>query len=508
MKIDHYDSKPTLLDSARLAAAEIVYMVLENKSFSNLSFESAFEGKNLTGIDRGFATAIAYGTLTRIVNIDAILISKSSVLINKLDPYVRSILRSAIWQIFWSDQIPDYAVCNESVKIAKIYSNSGGVSFVNAILRTLVREKESIDREFVTDPKAFYLKCSMPPELAGYFKKWFGEERAIEICNSLNITAGISVRVNILKSNDDSVLKELDMQGCTIDSALFCPNTFTIRTNGIPVESLPNFKSGDFSVQDESAMLVSLVADPKPGNVIADVCSAPGGKSCHMAEIMHNAGKIFACDINTSRLKLIEENAKRLDITIIITFQKDASKPFEYNAVGLKENKSNDGVVTEYRPTIQEFDTDINITTNSIIYSDNPDVKEFDIVLADVPCSGLGIMRKKPEIRINMTHEKITGLYDLQRDILANAATLVKPGGVLIYSTCTLNPKENQDRVNEFLQTSNSEFALEDFSSLIPLKLKNIDPQINENARNGMITLFPDIHGSDGFFISKMRRIG
>ncbi len=468
MKIDNVDSGPTALDIARLAAAEIVYMVIENKSYSNLSFESAFEGKSLTGLDRSFATAIAYGTLTRIVNIDAILISKSSVLINKLDPYVRAILRSAIWQIFWSEQIPDYAVCNESVKIAKKYSNSGGVSFVNAILRNLVREKEAIDREFVTDPKAFYLRCSMPPELAGYFKKWFGEQRATQICDSLNNPSGISVRVNVLKSDDDSVLRELDMQGCTIEPALFCPNAFVIRTNGIPLESLPVFKSGDFSVQDESAMLVSLVADPKPGEVIADVCSAPGGKSCHMAELMGNTGTIYACDINISRLKLIEQNAKRLGITIIKTLQADASKPFVWEA---------------------------------------GELSEFDIVLADVPCSGLGIMRKKPEIRINMTHEKITGLYDLQRDILTNASALVKPGGVLIYSTCTLNPKENDERINEFLLSSNSEFALEDFSSLIPVKLKEIDPQISENARTGMITLFPDKHGSDGFFIAKMRRV-
>jgi 16S rRNA (cytosine967-C5)-methyltransferase len=463
LKTDNFGSEKNGTDAARLAAAEIVYMVLENRSFSNLSFESAFEGKSLTGLDRSFATAIAYGTLTRIVNVDAILMSKSSVLINKLDPYVRSILRTAIWQIYWSEQIPDYAVCNESVKIAKMYSNAGGVSYVNAILRTLVNQKESIDKEFVTEPKAFYLKCSMPPELAGYFKKWFGEKRAVEICNSLNISSGISIRVNILKSDDDLVLTELDMQGCNIEPSSFSPHSFIIRTNGIPIESLSVFKAGDFSVQDESAMLVSLLADPRPGSVIADVCSAPGGKSCHMAELMGNNGTIYAFDINLSRLRLIEENAKRLGITIIKTMQADASKAIE--------------------------------------------LKECDIVLADVPCSGLGIMRKKPEIRINMTHEKITGLHDLQRDILANAATLVKPGGVLIYSTCTLNPKENEERVMEFLQTTGSEFELEDFSSLIPLRLKEIDPQISESACKGMITLFPDMHGSDGFFIAKMRSV-
>ncbi len=454
------------VDDARLSAVKLVYLVTEERNFINLTLESVFENSNLTSLDRSFATAIAYGTLSDIVLIDEIIKLKSKVNFEKIDPFTKSILRTGLWQIFMSDKIPDSAACNESVKIAKTSGKNGSASFVNAILRSVVREKEELREKVISNPKKFYLKCGLPSELAGYFKKWFGEERAISVCQSMRETPLMGIRINKLTSTMEYVEKELDMQECDVFPGEFMENAFLIKTSGVPVEKIPAFLEGDFTVQDESAMLVSRILSPSPGSIVVDVCSAPGGKTCHMAEIMKNKGIIYAMDISKSRLLLVEETAKRLKINIIKTIEADATKTLEFSS---------------------EF-------------------SKADFVLADVPCSGLGIMRKKPEIKLNMTHEKIIALYDTQKAILDNASKILKPGGMLVYSTCTLNPEENENRIGKFLEENESKFEPVDFSGLIPDKLIEKDPAIAQAAKNGMITLVPDVHGSDGFFIAKIRR--
>lgn len=457
---------------------DLVYSVLENNSYTNLSVDQAFSGKTLSNLDRSFATAISYGTITHIVIIDAILTKYSSLQLNKIEPYIRTILRIGVWQIFWSDSIPDSAACNESVRLAKHYSNKGSASYVNGLLRTLVREKQLISTSFILDPKELWLRCSLPRELAGYFKKWFGETRAVSICESMNSPSNSTARVNTMKTTDSELRLDLEMNGCTIADPVFMDHAFSIRTNGVMMEFLPSFKSGEFVIQDEAAMLVSIIANPKPGQSVIDLCSAPGGKSCHMAELMNNKGEITACDINISRLSLVNQNANKLGITIIKCMQMDACDLFD------------------------DFNHDI---TNGMV-KDSRKLEPADIVLADVPCSGLGIMGKKPDIRIHMTHEKINSLYPIQKQILENAATMVKPGGTLIYSTCTINPAENQIQIQQFLDFHGGIFEAVDISDLLPEKLKLIDPMVIESAKTGMVTLFPDIHHCDGFFMAKLRR--
>jgi 16S rRNA (cytosine967-C5)-methyltransferase len=452
-------------DSARLAGAEFVFSVLEEKSYSNLLLGSVFEGKNLSPLDRSFATAIGYGTITYLVNIDAIASQVSINPFEKIDNYVKAIIRSAIWQIFWSEKIPEYAVCNESVKITALFGNPGSVKYVNGILREILRKKEHLREKYILNPKPFHLKCSLPPQLAGYFKKWFGIQRAICVARAMTENKGLSLRLNTQRQSL-SVLKEsLEKDGFYVRDSLYMQNALQIKSGGIPTDRILSFLRGEFTVQDESAMLVSVIADPRPGNIVADVCSAPGGKSCHLAELMENNGKIYASDINESRLQLVRENANRLGANIIDTMQ------------------------TDFSNLDMQWEKEL-----------------CDIVLADVPCSGLGILHKKPDIRIHMNHEKIIGLYPIQKNIVQNAAKLLKPGGVLIYSTCTLNPMENQEQVGYFLDNEGKDFIPEDFSELLPKTLKEIDPGLAHDAAKGMITIYPDLHGSDGFFIAKLRR--
>ena len=453
-------------DSARLSAVKLVFQVCENNNFLNLSLQGVFDEFDLNSKDRSFATAIAYGTLSDIVIIDEIIRMNSRIEFEKIDPFTKSIIRTGLWQIFMSDKIPDSAACNESVKIAGFSDNRGSKSFVNALLRSSIRQKNDILEKIINNPKKFYLKCGLPPELAGYFKKWFGEERAILLCRSMRNTPLTAVRVNTLISDLKYVENELKFQGCDVYPSEFMENALLIKTNGFPVEKISAFIEGSITIQDESAMLVSKILNPSKESTVVDVCSAPGGKTCHIADIMGNKGIIYALDISKSRLALVNETARRLKSDIIKTIEHDALKPLFLA----------------------------------------PDFSGADFVLADVPCSGLGIMRRKPEIKLNMTHEKITGLYEIQKSVLYNASRVVKPGGVMVYSTCTLNPEENQNRIINFLNENGKDFELMGFSDLLPRKLADSDPAIAQSAKNGMITILPDIHCSDGFFIAKLRR--
>ncbi|MHB8963338.1 MAG: 16S rRNA (cytosine(967)-C(5))-methyltransferase RsmB, partial [Saccharofermentanales bacterium] len=404
--------KDIRIDQARAAAAGFVYSVCENQSYGNLALDDILETAKLSDIDKAFAGAIGKGTISHLANIDEVIAARSSIAPAKLDKAVMAILRTAIWQIFFSVQIPDHSVCDESVSLAGYFANSGAASYVNAVLRAVIRDKDAISDRYIVNPSRFSLRCHMPSELAGYFKKWYGKERAAAIAEALHETPPLSLRVNKLRTDIEGLRYSLLSFGCEILPSIFIPDAMIIRTGGHSVSEPEAFRRGFFAVQDEAAMLTAIIADPLPGQTAVDLCSAPGGKTCHLADLMHNKGKIYAFDQNSSRLDLVKENAQRLGADIILCSQSDAR----------------------------------SVTTADI--GGHP----ADIVLADVPCSGLGILRRKPDIMLHMTHEKITGLYPLQEAILDQAATLVKPGGALVYSTCTLNHAENGERIQKFLE--------------------------------------------------------
>jgi len=294
---------------------------------------------------------------------------------------------------------------------------------------------------------------SFPKWMINLFIEQYGEKQAIEILKGLNERPALTVRVNALKRDYEDTLEKLFQEGYDVEESDVCPEGIIIK-KGSSIEKNKLFREGFITVQDESAMLTAPLMDIEKGSKVMDLCSAPGGKTTHMAEIMDNEGEILAFDIHEHKIKLIEQNAKRLGIDIIKASIKDAE---------------------EYDETYKEW---------------------ADAVLADVPCSGLGIIRKKPEIKWNKNERELNELTRIQYTILQNAAGYVKSGGEIIYSTCTLNKKENEDIVNSFIK-ENPEFKIE------PVFIGKSDNILYD--KKGYLTILPNKY-MDGFFLCKIRK--
>ena len=427
---------------------ELIYSILydccENSAFSNLSLSAS-------GAD-DFVRAAVYGTLTYVYSEDYLIKKVSGRDVHSLDPKVRTILRFGIWQIVYSDKVPDYAAVNTSVDLAHKHAPRAK-GLVNAVLRkaaALTPEERDL-----SSGKSVEAAFSLKPEIYGVIKKSYGADRAPSIARALLSPSPLAIRVNTLKTSVSELESELISEGFEVTKASFMEDAFILKpTAASPsIEKSKAFKDGKFMVQGEAAQLASVVAQPEPGMKILDCCAAPGGKSTHLAALAGNKADILALDINSSRTELIKENAARMGAVL---------------RTGVADSSSYD------------------------------EEDGFDLVLCDAPCSGLGIMGGKPDIRLTITYDRITEITLKQKQILDNVSKLVKPGGVLVYSTCTVNRGENEDQVLDFLE-EHSDYELEDFDNIIPDRLQS-------SGVKGMLTLLPDTDGCEGFFISRMRR--
>lgn len=450
------------IDEARRAAVLVLADVLETGAFANLSSIKLLENSKLSPRDRAFASALIYGTISRLVSIDFLVSQVSKRPLASLQLLTRTILRMGAWQLYYSNAVPPSAAVDESVKLAHQLENPGSAALVNACLRRLAGP----DRPLIPENKPA-LSVSLPSELFGYLKKWYGQQEALAIGQAaLEANPMVTVRVNKLKSTPEQVKALLETESLTVLPGRYCPQALRLQLAGHSIRSLEPWRQGLFTVQDEAAMLVGMVADPQPGEKVLDLCAAPGGKTTHLAELMGDRGMILALDAAESRVPLIDELAARLGLESIRTAVADAT---------------DDG-----------WSADL--------------LGQADLVIADVPCSGLGLLGRKPEIRLNMTHEKIVGLYPLQQQILAHAARLVRPGGRLVYSSCTINPAENIGQVENFLKSAESAgFALESIAGQLPPQLLAF-PDLAATAPQGYIQLLPNRHQTDGFFIARLRR--
>ena len=422
----------------------ILYDCCENKAFSNLSLGAS-------GAD-DFVRAAVYGTLTYVYSEDYVIARVSGRDVTSLDPKVRTILRFGIWQIIYSDKVPDYAAVNTSVDLASKYAPRAK-GLVNAVLRraaALTTEERDLSSN-----KSVEAAFSLKPEIYGVIKKSYGADRAPAIARALLSPSPLSIRVNTIKTSVSELEAELTTEGFEVSKASFMDDALILKpTSASPsIEKSKAFIEGKFMVQGEAAQLASVVAQPKPGMKVLDCCAAPGGKSTHLAALAENKADILALDINSSRTELIKQNAARMGATL---------------RTGVADSSSYD------------------------------EEDGFDLVLCDAPCSGLGIMGGKPDIRLTITYDRIVEITSKQKQILDNVSNLVKPGGVLVYSTCTINRGENEDQVMSFLET-HSEFELDDFDNVLPDRLQS-------SGVKGMLTLLPDTDGCEGFFISRMRR--
>lgn len=447
--------------NARGIALEVLYNVLEEGAFSNIALGRALEKYQPEKIDRGFITELVYGTLRTLNTIDWVLGKFLKNPLTGLPPWIRTILRTGVYQILYLDKVPESAACNESVNLAKQYGHAGTVKLVNGVLRNVTRNKGQLD---LPDPAekpvmGIALKYSHPEWLVERWISEYGPVRTEELCRADNEIPPNAVRTNTLKTTREELKQILAGEGVKSVEGRFAPETLIIE-GFKSVGSLAAHRSGLFMVQDESSTLVGHALRPEPGSFVIDACSAPGGKSTHLAQLMGNKGRIVSVDVHPHKMKLIAENSARLGVTII--------EPEVWDATELDKKYAG----------------------------------QADFILVDAPCSGLGIIRRRPEIRWRKEPAQIHELHNLQLKILTSAAKCVRPGGVLVYSTCTVTHEENTDVIDEFLN-SNSGFTLESLSGYLPAALTEMPG--TDTIDRGFGQFLPHVHCTDGFFISRLR---
>lgn len=406
--------------------------------------------------ERAFITRCVEGTLEHMIEIDYIIGLFSKVKVNKMKPVIRTIVRSSVYQLKYMDSVPDSAVCNEAVKLAvkKGFVNLKG--FVNGLLRNIARNIEQIEYPKEDTLEGLSVRYSMPQWI---LKLWFDEydiETVKIMLKDFLKEKPTVIRCCCGQMSKEVLIEKLRAEHVMVEEHPYLPYALCISGYDY-LEALESFQEGGFYVQDIGSMLVAEIANPKEGDQVIDVCAAPGGKSLHIADKLAGTGMVEARDLTETKVSLIEENIKRAGLHNIKAVQKDAAN------------------------------------------LDEASVSSADIVVADLPCSGLGVLGRKTDLKYKLTQAMTEELSGLQKQILTQARTYVKPGGTLVYSTCTVNKRENQDNVRWFLENF-SEFSLAKFDHLLTGTLKE------DAGRDGYLQLLPGIHESDGFFIAKFQR--
>jgi len=440
------------VSQARYEALRILVRVEEDRAFADIVLEHALEHARLEPRDAALCTELVYGTLRWRRHLDWRLGPHLNRPLDKLDPWVRSLLRLTAYQLFFLDRVPRWAAVDEAVSLAKIKSKRPGPpEFVNAVLRALTRATGTPPLPALP-VEAAAVRCSFPDWIAARWIVRYGPAQAEALMLASNERPPTTVRVNTLRITRDALaarLRNEEMAG-TRPTAL-APEGLMVERGA--VGRWTAFTEGWCTIQDEASMLVARLLDPQPGEVVADTCAAPGTKATHMAELMRNRGRIVAMDPQAARLKLVGRAITRLGINIIEPHVGSAAAQ-----VGRWRGKC-------------------------------------DRVLVDAPCSNLGVLRRNPDVKWRRTEEDLRRLQDKQRTILAAAAAMVKPGGRLVYATCSLEPDENEAVVSSLpgYLTHWQVDPPEDF----PVALDAA----------GYLRLFPHVHGTDGFTAIRLRRL-
>lgn len=433
--------------NAREVALGILYETEYNGAYVNLALKDALlKHKELSKRDKGFVTRLVYGCVSRRNTLEYIIGLYSKIKIKKISKYIMLILKLGIYQLVYLDKVPQSAAVNESVKLARKYGHSSSAGFVNGLLHSVIRNGVKYPEDVISGAVYEY---SYPKELVEKWFNDFGKEFACELMRTMNEDPKLTLRVNTLKTT----AKEMIEKNPELSAAPYYENA--VLAAGFDVGASDLYRDGYVTVQDISAMLASVVLNPQPGENVIDLCAAPGGKTTHMAELMKNEGSILACDSHEHKIELIEKNAERMGIDIVSAVCMDSSV---------------------YKPTLDS---------------------RFDKVLADVPCTGWGIIRRKPDIKWN--RENFDELITVSQKILTNALKYVKIEGEVVFSTCTVNGEENELRLKKLL-ADNGNFKSVDISEYLPEELRK------PTAHDGYVTFYPNKDGIDGFFIAKMVR--
>ncbi len=435
------------MGNARGFVLKLLVRQEQSGSYSNILLDQKLSRSQLDEREKKFAAALFYGVIERRLTLDAIIDSRCNKKAEKLSSDVRNILRMGIYQLKYMDSVPDNAAVDESVKLAKKGRNPAAAGFVNALLRGFIRDNKCLP-SVKGKVKMLALEYSCPEWLV---RKW-ADDYGFNACEGiLRASLGKApeyARLNTAKSETRFIISMLEQEGVHVtDMGYGC-----VKLSGFgAVEELEAFKQGLIHVQDLSCQLCCMALDPKAGDTVLDLCAAPGGKTFTIAELMNNKGQIMAFDLHENRVKLIKSGAERLGLDCVSASVNNA-----------KEH--------------------------------NCDIPLSDKVLCDVPCSGLGVIRRKPEIKYKPEND-LERLPEIQFDILKTSATYVRVGGTLVYSTCSLSKAENEAVVERFLS------EMPDFEPVI------IGELAGKTFDSSSVTIFPDMFDSDGFFIAKFRRL-
>ena len=438
--------------SARSAAVRALLSVHEHGGYSNIVLEELLSACDLNAADRAMASRLLYGVTERCLTLDYLLNHTASTPVKMMDPEVREILRVAVYQLVYMDKTPAYAAINEAVEQVKQFGFGRLTGFVNGVLRKIQREHSALLEQLPTTDKGLEIRYSISRHWIRAWREAYGEDVLKDLLPHLNEAPPVYIRVNTIKTTFDDFCRCLDEHNVDYSVVAHLPNALCI-TNAPALHDLLDECSTQFYFQDLASQWCCYSLDAQPGERIADMCAAPGGKTMTIAQYMNNDGSIVAGDVHEHKCRALEQRVARLGFDIISVQRQDASADPCADFIG-----------------------------------------KMDRVVCDVPCSGLGVIRRKPEIRYKKP-EDFADLPELQYRILEQGARLVRRGGILQYSTCTLRPQENEEIAARFLR-EHPEFK----PSLLTLDSCFTESELPQSHE---ITLFPHIHGTDGFYVAR-----
>jgi len=441
--------------NVREAALDILESIQKNQAYSNLLLNTTIKKNEIPTKDIGLLTEIVYGTLQRKMALEYYLrpfLNKGK----KIEEWVYILLQMTVYQIVYLDRIPDHAAINEAVEIAKKRGHKGISGFVNAVLRNMLRQGLPSFNEIQDDIERLSIETSHPHWLVKRWVEQLGLEEARKMCE-INLTAPMqTARVNTTKISVDECLALLIEEGFQVEVSAVIPEGIKILRGNVAHSTV--FEKGYLTIQDESSMIVAYALDVDKPYSVLDACAAPGGKSTHIAEKMNKEGKVLSIDLHEHKVKLIKQNADRLDLPTIETKAMDSRK----------------------------LDSTL-------------EAESFDRILLDAPCSGFGVMRRKPDMKYTKTEADVDRLQKIQLDLLTSVSSLLKKGGLLVYSTCTIDKAENEEVVEKFL-VENVQFERDlTLAERLPLDLQ-------QYTTGNELQILPQYFGSDGFYIAALRK--
>lgn len=439
----------------RKEACNAIIEIIENEKNCDTVLHALFNDKQLSKQQKAKINQLVYGTVERKIELDYVINQFAKVKTNKMKPYVRNVLRMSVYQLLYMHSAKSFAVCDEAVKLVVKRGFGGLRGFVNGVLRTIERQKDAIkypspDSNFVQYAAVVY---SMPEWIVSLWVKQYGAEKTEQMLKFFYEDKSLTIRVNESKCATNELRQKLIDAGVKVSDGSIFPFALHLKEY-TQVDELPGFNDGLFAVQDESSMAVSWCANIKPGMTVIDCCSAPGGKAMHAADLLKGTGKIYARDLTPYKIEKIKENCLRMKVDQIDIKCHDARK------------------------------------------EDPSLIESADVVIIDAPCSGLGVIGKKADIKYGASEEKCKQLQSLQREILATACKYVKPGGILMYSTCTVNTLENEDNF-EWIPKNLPQYDAVALDEFLPGKI------CSQTTKKGYLQLLPGEFGTDGFFIAK-----